>query len=87
MGESLARSRAEWFVPHSTTILLPDGSYLTVNGIPYEGWGTAPGKIYRLTTHGDDGEIISERSWAVPFKDGGCLPCGSADIRLASRSA
>lgn len=44
MRANLPRSRAEWFVPHETTITLPDGRELQVEGIPYEGWGTEPGR-------------------------------------------
>ena len=56
----------DWFVPHATTITLPDGRKITVDGIPYEGWGTTPGKIYRVTEHDDEGNITSEVSWAIP---------------------
>ena len=48
-----------WFVPHETMIKLPDGRELTVDGIPYEGWGTAPGRYSYLFDYveADDGRF------------------------------
>lgn len=66
MRANMPCSREEWFVPHETTITLPDGRELTVDGIPYEGWGTAPGKLYRITEHDDNRKIIWEKSWIIP---------------------
>jgi hypothetical protein len=42
--ERYPRNREEWFNPHETKILLPDGRELVVDGIPFEGWGTEPGR-------------------------------------------
>lgn len=55
--------RAGWFVPHETTITLPDGSELTVSGIPYEGWGTDPGNCWSLATIEDDGVTVRTKRW------------------------
>lgn len=61
--------RDGWFIPHETTISLPDGRIIPVDGIPYEGWGTTPGKLYRITEHNDAGEIISEIKWFIPLEE------------------
>ena len=63
--ETYSRPREGRPIPLATTITLPDGSDLTVGDIPYDGWGIAPGKIYRVTEHDDDGAVIWERSWAI----------------------
>jgi hypothetical protein len=63
------KPRDDWFIPHPTTITLPDGSELDVDCIPYEGWGTTPGKGYRITEHDDDGNIISNRFWFIPLEE------------------
>ncbi|MFP5436085.1 hypothetical protein [Sphingobium sp. ba1] len=74
MRADLPRSRAEWFVPHETTITLPDGRELQVDGIPYKGWGTDPGKVYRVTQQDSDGKIVGERSWVIPMEPNEFLP-------------
>ena len=71
MCATVPRSREEWFIPHETTISLPDGREIVVDGIPYEGWGTTPGKIYRITEHDDDLNIVSEIAWAIPLEQTG----------------
>lgn len=43
MAKEYPSRREDWFVPHETTLKLPDGREITVDGIPYEGWGTNPG--------------------------------------------
>ncbi len=69
MRADFPRTREEFFVPHETTIILPDGRELTVCGIPYEGWGTAPGMYGYLFDYEDteNGEFTfsSQISWRV----------------------
>ncbi len=65
--------REDWFVPHETTISLPDGREITVDGIPYEGWGTTPGRWGYLVDYVElpDGSFDFSRSitWLVPPPD------------------
>lgn len=65
MRADLPRSREEWFVPHETTITLPDGRELTVDGIPYEGWGTAPGGYWSLAECDDFGNVLWTKRWST----------------------
>lgn len=67
MRADTSHSREEWFIPHETTITLPDGSKLAVDGIPYEGWGTTPGRRYSLVEVDDNGMVIWERRWLIPL--------------------
>lgn len=69
MRAAIPRSREEWFIPHAMVITLPNGREIIVDGIPYEGWGTTPGKIYRITEHDDDGNIIAEQAWSIPLDE------------------
>lgn len=62
--EAYSRPRAEWFVTHETTIRLPWGETLTVEGIPFEGWGTAPGK-WNYVTLTEDGRVADYRCWKI----------------------
>ena len=67
MHTNFPRSRGEWFVPHETTIILPNGSELRVDGIPYEGWGTAPG-MYGYFANPDELDLFSASNyteWAI----------------------
>lgn len=61
--------RAGWFIPHETTIILPDGREITVEGIPYEGWGTEPGSygyLYDYEETAEGGFTFSDAvSWTV----------------------
>lgn len=63
--EACSRPRAEWFVPYPTTIHLPWGETLEVEGIPFEGWGTMPGKWNYIVALTEDGRIAEYRSWEV----------------------
>ncbi|MDO6415218.1 hypothetical protein Q4F19_12570 [Sphingomonas sp. BIUV-7] len=68
MREGTPRSREDWFIPHETTITLPSGSELTVHGIPYEGWGTAPGRYGYFIDPNLEGDLFSYanyREWRV----------------------
>lgn len=63
--EAYSRPREAWFVPNETTIRLPNGELLSVEGIPFEGWGTNPGKWNYVTEFTEDGRIADYRSWEV----------------------
>lgn len=63
--EAYSRPRAEWFVPYPTTIRLPWGETLEVDGIPFEGWGTMPGKWNYVAAFTEDGRIAEYRCWEV----------------------
>lgn len=47
-------------------ITLPNGEVITVDGVPYEGWGYEPGKWYEVINHDDDGTEIWRRRWVIP---------------------
>jgi hypothetical protein len=67
MRVDVPRPRAEWFIPHETTLTLPSGEEIRVDGIPYEGWGTTPGKTYTTGTIDDQGNMERLVSWAIPL--------------------
>jgi hypothetical protein len=49
-----------------TDITLPDGEVITVDGVPYEGWGYEPGKWYVVIQRDDEGNVLWRRRWIIP---------------------
>lgn len=49
-----------------TEITLPDGEVITVDAVPYEGWGYEPGKWYLVIQRDDEGNELWRRRWIIP---------------------
>jgi hypothetical protein len=47
-------------------LVLPDGEVITVDGVPYDGWGTEAGKWYQVIQRDDDGNELWRRWWSIP---------------------
>lgn len=56
-------------VTESVKIKLPDGEMITVDGVPYEGWGYEPGRWYQVIQRDDHGIELWRRWWAIPASE------------------
>jgi hypothetical protein len=50
-------------------ITLPDGEVITVDAVPYEGWGYEPGKWFMVVHRDDHGAELWRRAWSIPIEE------------------
>lgn len=65
MRAEISRPATELPILSGAMITLPDGSELMVDSIPYEGWGTAPGKRWSLAQLDEHGNVLWTTRWTT----------------------
>lgn len=59
---------------------LPNGEVIEIDVLPYDGWGTQPGKSYTFIERDREGNELWQRRWFIPAQSP-LLHQASADIR------